>query len=592
MISRHDLLYDLSGGKFERSEHRFRRRAVPAVLGEAKLESANHATDSKAFKGVAKGIDALCAEDHFVHVPSFNAQGVADDLNIEQVVQHILRPRFSPTFQYAALLTPPVNLDTVHYRQEGMRELITNPEMATGLEDAMDQYMQLVCAVMDRAAALVELNRRWMIPRRTVLKELNKYNLRVLQRYIAAVNKFEFELRDAHSGPMRNLQAYFQEVKKGKFWNDISPTFDIEYFKDYRIRMEASIARDGRYNGVIYRGSEGDTSIPSWRFFRDSLGMTKAFFKMLSLPSTFAMDATNQVVQDNLDELMKMVEVVGQLEFYTCGAGFHRRMEDIGMPVVLPKVLPKEERRCNVVQARNPLLLYQEGADPRDVNRVIPNNIIYDAENNIFVITGSNNGGKTLHIKTVGLTQLMAQSGLPITAEGQPEISMVDGIYSHFVTADDIMAGEGRLKNELRRVMGIFDKATPYSIMLLDEPTGGTSPEEGVNTLAVILDGLHRLGAPTWLTTHLYELAGMVDNGRYSAGSNWHVEVLDDPESGRKIRTYRVLPEAATSSYGSEIARQVGLTGEDLLVRIEERVQRGALPREELREVYRGESQD
>jgi DNA mismatch repair protein MutS len=187
----------------------------------------------------------------------------------------------------------------------------------------------------------------------------------------------------------------------------------------------------------------------------------------------------------------------------------------------------------------------------------------------MFVITGPNNGGKTTYVRTVGLVQLMSQKGLFVTAESA-EVSFVDGMYTHFVTPDDITKGEGRYRNELIRVKEIFEEATPYSLVILDEPCGGTSYEEGCRQSLVVLDGIHKLGPATYYTTHMHPVAEAVDSGRYPAARNLSVECRYD---GKKIKyTYKVKAGASDRSYGEEIARDIGLMPE----KIEELVAKGA----------------
>lgn len=246
------------------------------------------------------------------------------------------------------------------------------------------------------------------------------------------------------------------------------------------------------------------------------------------------------------------------LKFYD---GFMKYFDDLrkkGFDICLPTLLPKEERRTSIQGVRNPQLIEAKN----NGNKVVPNDIKTNPEGNMYILTGPNNGGKTTYIKTVGLVQLLAQSGLPIPATAG-EISMVDGIYTHFVAPDDITKGEGRYRNELRRMKEIFDRATPYSLILLDEPCGGTSYEEGQKQSLVLLDGFHKLGSSTFFTTHIHPLTKEVDNGRYSGARNLQVECRDD---GEKIEyTYRVISGSSGKSYGEEIAREIGLRSENIL---------------------------
>lgn len=587
MVSRYNLLYDVPPEEFDLSERRFKHMPIVSILNTTNSICGNrHRVEDKVVQEILIRLDELSMRDFHSPVADFTNGTLQQDLNLEQVVDHLLRPRFAPQFQQHVLAHAPANLETTLYRQGAVRELIEKPEMAKCLEDGMELFAQLTCSILNRAYTFHQVQRMWGATRRHKLKILMPYNLDVLQRYTAMVNHFTKALEDAESKPMQRLGEYFADVRNSKFFKDIFPVFDISYFKDHRISLDVTIGRNGVLTASEYQSFDGASRIPAFRLISRTgpLGFISAFFKMLSLPSTFAMDATNTVVQKNIDELLKVVEIIAPLEFYTSGASFYRRMEEIGMPVQLPTILPKEERRMHLPNARNPLLLYQEGVDERNVSRVIPNDVEFDGDHNMFVITGSNNGGKTCYVKTGGLLQLLGQSGLPVTAEGDAYISAVDGMYTHFVSPDDIMAGEGRLLNELRRVEKIFRKATPHSYVILDEPCGGTEHSEGARQSAIILDGLHRLGSVVYFTTHLHEVADMVDNGKYPAGRNLQVEIIEDTESKRLIRTYRVLPGKATSSYGVEVARSIGLTSEGISGVIEERVQTGAFDRSLLRD--------
>ena len=272
----------------------------------------------------------------------------------------------------------------------------------------------------------------------------------------------------------------------------------------------------------------------------------------------------SSIIQTYTSQISEVTRLLEPLDFYRGFADYFVRLQESGFDISRPVLLPKEERRMSVRNARNPLLMETRN----NGHRVVPNDIEYNRENNIFVITEPNNGGKTTYVKTVGLIQLMAQSGLFVPAKSA-EVSFVDGIYTHFIAPDDITMGEGRYRNELRRMKDIFEKATPYSLVILDEPCGGTSYEEGQRQSLVLLDGFHKLGSATYFTTHMHPLTKEVDNGRYPAGRNLQVKCIDD---GEKIKyTYRVIPGSSGKSYGEEIAREIGLRPENIMDTISKR---------------------
>ena len=260
--------------------------------------------------------------------------------------------------------------------------------------------------------------------------------------------------------------------------------------------------------------------------------------------------------------------MLAPLDFYTAFAEFFQGLSARGWSLCQPEIVACSARTLEVKGACNPLLAGRGGE-----TAVVPNDISQTPRSNLFVLTGANNGGKTTFVKTVGLVQLLAQKGLPVPAE-QARVSLVDGIYTHFVAPDDITKGEGRYRNELRRIRQILERATPFSLVILDEPCGGTDHQEGQRQSVVLLRGLHTLGAATYFTTHMHEVAAAVEAGDFAAAVNLRVECRR--EAGALRYSYRILPGAAGRSYGEEIAREVGLFEAEVMRMIRSRAtQRG-----------------
>ncbi len=251
----------------------------------------------------------------------------------------------------------------------------------------------------------------------------------------------------------------------------------------------------------------------------------------------------------------EFTKIMSPLDYYLGFANFFLGLKKNRFDVCRPQILKK--RKVNIKNAWNPIMLDHK----LENDKIVCNNIKYDPNENIFLITGANNGGKTSYVKTVGIIQLMAQCGLYVPAKSA-EVSIVDGIYTHFITPDDITKGEGRYKNELRRMRKIFENATPFSLLLVDEPCGGTSYEEGQEQSMLFLKALHTLGCATYFTTHMHALTEKIENEEFPAAKNLQVEHLN--ENGKLIPTYKIKSGAAGKSYGNEIAQEMGLGIKDV----------------------------
>ncbi|MBL4621219.1 MAG: hypothetical protein JKY89_02365 [Immundisolibacteraceae bacterium] len=237
-----------------------------------------------------------------------------------------------------------------------------------------------------------------------------------------------------------------------------------------------------------------------------------------------------------------------------------------GMDICLPEILPAEQREASIVGGCNPLIESQPDTP------LVANDIHRDSTQNLVLITGANNGGKTTYIKTAGLIQLLGQSGLYVPAK-QARFSRVDGIFSHFVAADDIGRGEGRYRNELRRMRFILEQATPFSLVILDEPCGGTDYLEGQRQSKILLQGFHLLGAATYFTTHMHEMAASLTGPEWSALR--HLRVMTELDGAELKYLYQVTPGIAERSYGEQIAALLGLAEPEVLAVVRDQASSG-----------------
>ena len=90
--------------------------------------------------------------------------------------------------------------------------------------------------------------------------------------------------------------------------------------------------------------------------------------------------------------------------------------------------------------------------------------------------------------------------------------------------------------------------------------------------------------ASVTFTTHIYELAELIETGRYSGARNLKAEIIEG-ENGAMIRTYKVIPGKAESSQGEEVANKVGITDANINYLLDERARRGEFSAELLRKI-------
>lgn len=160
-------------------------------------------------------------------------------------------------------------------------------------------------------------------------------------------------------------------------------------------------------------------------------------------------------------------------------------------------ILAKEDDRIHLIQARHPLL---------DRKTVVANDIAFTEDYEMIVITGPNTGGKTITLKTVGLLQLMAQSGLYITAKAESKVAIFDEIFADIGDEQSIEQNLSTFSGHMTNIIRIIQAANANSLVLIDELGSGTDPQEGAAIAIAILNRLAYLNSTVMATTHYPEL--------------------------------------------------------------------------------------
>ena len=245
-------------------------------------------------------------------------------------------------------------------------------------------------------------------------------------------------------------------------------------------------------------------------------------------------------VRPHAAEIANDAWIIGRLDLIRAKVRF---IQETG--AVVPQV--SEEQEIQLLHVRHPL-----------VKNAVANDVHFGKDLTAIVITGPNTGGKTIMLKTLGLTQVMAQSGLPILADNGSRVGIFEEIFADIGDEQSIEQSLSTFSSHMTNIVDILGKVNQNSLLLLDELGAGTDPQEGAALAMSILEDLRLRQVKTMATTHYPELKAYGIETAYVQNASMEF----DTASLRP--TYRFMQGVPGRSNAFEIAKRLGLS--DIIV--------------------------
>ena len=196
------------------------------------------------------------------------------------------------------------------------------------------------------------------------------------------------------------------------------------------------------------------------------------------------------LAREEIDSLNNIATALTRLDFLQAKAKLAKNMK-ASEPILT------KDHSINLRNARHPLI---------DPEKVVPNDIRLGDDFDTMLITGPNTGGKTITLKTAGLLQLMAQSGLFIPAEEGSKVGVFEEVYADIGDEQSIEQSLSTFSSHINDIVAIMKNVNKETLVLIDEIGAGTDPEEGASLAISILDFLRQKDAKIMVTTHYPEL--------------------------------------------------------------------------------------
>ena len=263
-----------------------------------------------------------------------------------------------------------------------------------------------------------------------------------------------------------------------------------------------------------------------------------------------------------------LTSLMPEIIFYVRWAELIDKIIAKGMPVCKAEILPPDDRNCSFKEIYN-LKLAINNVKGDDIN-IITNDIDFDDERRIYILTGPNRGGKTIFTQAVGLAMMLAQWGIYVPA-ASAKISPCDNMFTHFPADENDTVDLGRLGEESKRLSEIFEAATPRSFMLLNESLATTSVAEGLFIAKDVVKAMRYLGVRCIFNTHMHELARSLDELNNGVKGDSRVESLvTGVQHGERSFKVAVMPPQGVS-YAKDIAIKYGVTFDQIKDHIKSR---------------------
>tara|TARA_B110000503_G_scaffold75914_1_gene117202 strand:- start:7036 stop:9261 length:2226 start_codon:yes stop_codon:yes gene_type:complete len=260
------------------------------------------------------------------------------------------------------------------------------------------------------------------------------------------------------------------------------------------------------------------------------------------------------------EDLFKCQDYLTQTDIIAAKAKYANEMN-----AIMPKVNTHNEMMLR--DAFHPLLYLSNKASG---NATYPQTIGLENENRIIVISGPNAGGKSITLKTIGLLQLMVQSGLLIPVHERSEVCLFDKILTDIGDNQSIENHLSTYSYRLKNMNSFLKKCNDKTLFLIDEFGTGTDPELGGALAETFLEVFYERKAFGIITTHYSNLKMLANELPYMSNANMLFDAMS------LAPTFQLVLGQAGASFTFEVAQKNGIPY-SLINKAKKKIERGKI---------------
>jgi len=482
------------------------------------------------------------------------------DLHLDQVVEAITAGRSEYRLR-GFFHTPLRDVESIVYRHEVFRDLDN-----AALEAAVRTFADRMRTVRGQLAQAGKLRyplqqERWFLEAvatyldavRDLCRALGELDLRSrgflgLRAYVAAyagspaVAALAAEtdrLRQDLAAVVYTLHIHGNRIRIARYAGEA----------DYAAEVEATFRRFRQGAVKDYR-----VGLPDWPEMNH---VEAAILERVALLYPAVFDSLHRYCERHRDFLDGGVAAFDrEVQFYLAYLEYCRRFTAAGLSFCYPDV----SDRSKAVAARATYDLALADRLLREGRPVVCNDFALRGPERIMVVTGPNQGGKTTFARTVGQLHYLASLGCPVPGS-EARLFLCDRLFTHFEREERVEDLRGKLQDDLLRLRDILSRATPRSLVIVNEAFTSTSLRDARFLGRRVLERLLALDLLGVWVTFVDELAALGDQIVSM------VSTVDPANPAR--RTFKIVRRPADGrAYAAAIAEQYGLSYERLQERL------------------------
>ena len=527
-------------------------------------------------------MDILFAEESKRNVTVLKPETVKD-LAIQEIVDNIVLAESEMLIIRDIFTKIPTDMKDIRFRQEIMKDFFENE----GLTEEMNEALGMIKTLKDYGGSkfMRMQNDSTLYTLLENLRELAVY-VNVSENIADCLKKYEVK-----SQGLRRLSAHLEEVVRNEEFEQAK--------KDIDTMLEDLSCVRGAYVGVNFTPdmNVGDVAIvefvphkikSKYKFAELAASISNV---MNAAPSTNSIGKpmVNVKVEDpllvamtpeierhlkkhfvrlkgvmsrhvNLDNT-SITEMFEALTFYIAMARFGRRMKSEGQVICFPE-LPSPDADLAGNRTFEMKDLYNVRLFISGEKNIIKNDFVFSPDENLFILTGPNRGGKTIIEQAIGIISIMTSIGSFVTASSCKGVPFKN-ILTHFPIDENLTINYGRLGEEAVRIKEIVKESDYSALILFNETYSTTSAADGLYLSKDLLRILKERGTAVIFNTHIHEVARAIDEMNEWEGQSQFVSlVMEIKNNENTFHVKRSEPES--KSYARNIAEKYGITYEQM----------------------------